>query len=367
MAPITRRILIAAIAAALAAFLVSASVAAPPTLKIGSKAPPLVIAKWVKGGPITGFENNKVYVVEFWATWCGPCRQTIPHLTELAKKYGNKVTFIGVDIWEYDKDPKSTAYFAKVEKFVKDMGDKMAYNVGIDGPDKTMATTWMDAAGRNGIPSAFIVGRTGCIVWMGHPMANMDQVLDQILANKWDVKAEAQRVEDEAKAEKAREALLKPYNDALQAKDYTKAVTEADKLIAKDASIERDIFYGKYNALLRCNEPEAYAYARKLCNGLCKEDAGAQYSMARAIIDGSDLKTPSYDLALDMTTRAVELTNRENPILLFYQSKAQFKTGDKQKAIETGNKALEIAQKPGSDYPESTIKLIKDTVEGYGQ
>ena len=48
----------------------SAAQAKPePSLKAGDKAPPLTVEKWVKAGPVAGFEKGKVYVVEFWATW----------------------------------------------------------------------------------------------------------------------------------------------------------------------------------------------------------------------------------------------------------------------------------------------------------
>ena len=56
-----------------------------PTLKVGDKAPPLVGGEWVKGEPVSGIEEGKVYVLEYWATWCGPCIRAIPHVTEFRR------------------------------------------------------------------------------------------------------------------------------------------------------------------------------------------------------------------------------------------------------------------------------------------
>src|SRR5262245_48165741 len=76
-----------------------------PTLTIGDKAPALAIEKWVKGTPVESFQNGKVYVVEFWATWCSPCVAGMPHLTELQKKFKAKgVTVIGCT----SKDPNNS-------------------------------------------------------------------------------------------------------------------------------------------------------------------------------------------------------------------------------------------------------------------
>src|SRR6476469_6962935 len=106
------------IAAALIVMSLAASVRG--ALTITDPAPSIIVSKWVKGEPVKEFEKGKIYVVEFWATWCGPCKATIPHLTEMAHKYKD-VTFIGTSVWEHsDSD---------VEPFVKEMGDKMDYHI----------------------------------------------------------------------------------------------------------------------------------------------------------------------------------------------------------------------------------------------
>src|SRR5215469_15597227 len=116
------------------------SFAATATLKVGDPAPKLQAGKWVQGEPVTDFEKGKAYIVEFWATWCGPCRVSIPHLNEIHTKYKDKnLVVIGQDCAEVDE--------AGVEKFVKKMGGKMTYRVALDDEEGTMGNTWMLAAG----------------------------------------------------------------------------------------------------------------------------------------------------------------------------------------------------------------------------
>lgn len=138
------------------------------TLKAGSRAPAIAVNKWIKGEAVTGFEKGKVYVVEFWATWCPPCVKSIPHLTKLQKDH-KELTVIGVTSSER-KDPDGTDNrLAKLEKFVSDKGAQMDYTIAYDA-DRKMAETWLRAAGKNGIPCAFIVDHEGKIAWIGNPL-----------------------------------------------------------------------------------------------------------------------------------------------------------------------------------------------------
>ena len=59
--------------------------ACPRSLKlgIGDPVPKLSGAKWIKGDAVNSFLPNTVYVLEFWATWCGPCKDEIPSLQRL--------------------------------------------------------------------------------------------------------------------------------------------------------------------------------------------------------------------------------------------------------------------------------------------
>jgi hypothetical protein len=93
----------------------------------------------------------------------------------MARAYKDRVTFVGVSVWE--RDPEET-----VDAFVQEMGDRMDYLVARDTAANHMAKSWLEAAGLDGIPSAFIVDGDGNIAWIGHPMDSMEKALDGVLS-----------------------------------------------------------------------------------------------------------------------------------------------------------------------------------------
>lgn len=165
--------------------------------ELGQPAAPLKIAEWVKGKPVdlAAAKDKQIVVVEFWATWCPPCVKSIPHLTELQKKFAD-VSFVGVTTEKADV----------VKKFVTKMGDKMDYSVAIDEDGKT-SEGYMKAFGINGIPHAFIVDKLGRVVWHGHPMDNLNKAIEQVLAGKLDMEAAKKRRDAMKKLEAFAEAV----------------------------------------------------------------------------------------------------------------------------------------------------------------
>lgn len=206
-----------------------------PDLMIGDKAPELKYGTWVKGSPITAFKRDHLYLFEFWATWCGPCIASMPHLSEFAKAHANDLTVVAVNIWE-DKSGKTPyeTLLPKVIKFVKGMGDKMAFNVTTDTKDEHMGNNWMKAARQGGIPTSIMV-KNGIIQWIGHPV-KLDSIYNLVMKGNYNL-AEARKAAVEAaskapsKDEMIYTAAMKNYEAALKDKNYAKAVAIMDTAV----------------------------------------------------------------------------------------------------------------------------------------
>ena len=330
-----------------------------PTLKPGDPAPALQVKQWVKGSPVKGFEKNKLYVVEFWATWCGPCKRSIPHLTELAN--ANKdVTFIGVSVWENKQDD--------VAPFVEKMGEKMNYTVAMDdvpegkkGNEGAMAKNWMTASGSGGIPTAFIVDKTGHIAWIGHPM-EMEEPLKQVIAGKWDLAAYAKQKAEEDALEEAGNQLGAEITRAMKAKDNKAALAAMDAAFAKTPKLEKNFGPFKFKLLLDSKDYDgAYGYGAKLVDGTLKDESNQLNGIAWLIVN-PEVKHEKRDLklALKAAERANELTKGKDFNVLDTLARVHFDSGNAAKAIEFQTQAVELAK----DNPDAQ-KELQDRLDEY--
>ncbi len=296
-----------------------------PELFIGSKAPELQIAKYVKGDSVEQFENGKVYVVEFWATWCGPCIAAFPHLSELQKEHQDSVQFIGVNVWE--RFPDQASRIAGIEEFVAEQGDRMSYTVAVE-EGSAMADTWMRPAGQNGIPAAFIVDGTGTIAWVGHPMG-MDAPLESVIAGEFDATDAIEEYKTQTRVGMAFEMFDAGLKNG---GDIAKSMTIANMLSTEYAT-----------------------------------DPGSLNRLAWTILesDHKEIGKTHYQFAYDAMTKSCEATNWEVWMLLDTYAKAAHKLGKNEEAIKWQTKAIELLPEQYDRYkPE--LEAVLETYKNAG-
>lgn len=122
---------------------------------IGDKAPDIKVSKWMNSEP--NLKGKKIFL-EFWATWCGPCKKMIPHLNELNQKYGKDIVFVSIT----NEAPELISEFMKK--------NEMKSFIAIDDKGKTN-----ENFGIKFIPQAFIISENGIIDWVGHPGTLTDE------------------------------------------------------------------------------------------------------------------------------------------------------------------------------------------------
>jgi thiol-disulfide isomerase/thioredoxin len=326
-------------------------------LTVGDPAPKLQVAKWVQGEPIPAFDTNHVYIVEFWATWCGPCRASIPHLNELWLKFKDQgVIAIGQDMAEPDD--------SGVAAFVKKMGDKMTYRVALDDKSQEtngfMAVHWMKAAEQNGIPTAFVINQQGRIAWIGHPMGLNEQILGDILAGRFDIAAFAADYEKQQQENQKWMAVNKKLREAMKQNRWDDAASTLDGMLKTSpqfqdgyASTRLEILFGqKKNA-------EARQFAESFSDKHPK-DAFRQNAFAWVIATQPGLEKNDLALAEKIAVRANEAAQGKEAPVLDTLARIQFMNGKKTEAIATEQKAVDSA-------PDEEKNFYKKFLTSYQQ
>ena len=127
----------------------------------GKQGPEVEVTDWINGEPDL---DNKVIVVDFWATWCGPCRASIPHMNDLANAFEDEVVVLGLSA-----EPSST-----LKGFMR--RTTMEYTVASD-PQRRMTSVVKN----RGIPHGLVISPDGIVRWQGHPASLTEETLGQIV------------------------------------------------------------------------------------------------------------------------------------------------------------------------------------------
>ena len=311
------------------------SVDEPPQqpLGIGDAAPTLAIAEWVTGEPLDGLPPGTISVVEFWATWCGPCRTSMPHISELQDHYGDTVRFVGVTRETADvvKD-----FLTKEQGPGKTWTDVITYRLAVD-QDDTTNDAYMKAAGQTGIPTAFIVGKEGLIEWIGHPMT-IDKPLEQIVAGDWDRQA---AIAEFASRQRLRAAQRKI--STLQRAGQFDAALEALAELQQEMGDVPGLLAMRMQLLIAAKRLDEVAAIRGTLVDKAWDDSAQLNELAWQIAIGPAKTGADLAVALKAAQRAAELTAEQDAAVLDTLARVHYEQGQLVEAIAWQRKAVERA------------------------
>ena len=200
-------------------FGISAALPAPG-LVVGDAAPPLQIGEWMRPSPVnlldfSGTSPKPYFLIEFWATWCQPCRRIMPDINDLQRRYA-EAGFVVIAV--------STERPEVVRRFVEASGPGMNYAVAVDTANRDTYNAYMRAVNAEGIPYGFLVDRDGVLVWHGVPSRQQIEPLIQRMAGtEFTLRSEqlAQRAE----------RLIPRYFAAFRRGDADEAATLGERII----------------------------------------------------------------------------------------------------------------------------------------
>lgn len=135
---------------------------------LNKKAPELVVEKWLSEKPDT---SGKYVLIDFWATWCGPCRKAIPELNDFQKTFQNNLVVIGIS----DESKRTVKNFKT---------PKIEYYSAID-TKKRLKSIY----GVKGVPHCVLIDPEGIVRWEGFPLLKNYELTKEVLTSILNPKA----------------------------------------------------------------------------------------------------------------------------------------------------------------------------------
>jgi len=316
--------------------------------KTGDAVTPEALQKleWVKGEAPAAWEPGKLYILECWATWCGPCIAAIPHVDALYDKYQEKgLRVIGVDVWEDGKD--------KVEEFVKKKGDGMSYPVAYTGKGGPFEELWLKPAGVKGIPHAFLV-KDGKVIATSHPAALTEEIIEGLLAGGDAEKTILDKINAAAASKQAAAEARAAFTAGKEKNDAAAMNAAADQL----AAVEPDSIYVplfRNEALIVAKDWSAIdTYVGSLDNTnklrlMLVNSLGNSLTSTEGVPTGTLAKVTT---AYEATIKDRGMKTSVDGTLL---SRLYWAMGDKDKAVAEAQQSAEFAKAAEKSSPRSVF------------
>ena len=149
---------------------VNVNVGAPaPVMKPGALAPNFSLPdRSGRTFSLSSFRGRPL-LVDFWATWCGPCRQTMPEVQRLHQKYGSQLQVVGINIEGNSPD---------VLSYLDESGYTFPVLFDSGNWDSIVATNY----GVSSIPRTFLIDRNSRVLYGGHPQGLTDEHIQAAIA-----------------------------------------------------------------------------------------------------------------------------------------------------------------------------------------
>lgn len=342
----------------------------PGVLLVGDPAPAIEASNWYRGEAVSHLEPGSVYVVDFWATWCGPCVRAMPHLSELQNTYkqeGLRVIAVSIDTGESAN--------AQVAKFVERRSDDITFDVALDSGQTKV--NWLDASGRDSIPSTYVVDREGTVVWMGNPTTPegefdepvIDRVLREVMSDSYDTEraiASARATVLEARAVRQRaervEQLTNEMGTLWSGGDIEGALELVDEIISLDPVNNSELALRKAEVLLyeRNDLEAASAFFVAMLEGPYFDDNETLLGLANLFTGDVDPGEAGREAAI--TAAELVVSREPHPESILTLARAQFAAGLQDEAVKNAIWARDFF-----DYGSGEYEFFDRYVQMYEQ